>query len=98
MQMDNNQESVDKLATYNNLSDPNRLSVGQVLFIPTVEKLLAVQQRDYSEQYNRMGEILNRKPNCPCPCPGNAVIYNFDNMVLDPVPEKQPGCILILKP
>ena len=34
-----NQEAVDKLATYNGLSDPNRLSVGQVLYIPCIEKL-----------------------------------------------------------
>ena len=98
-----NQEAVDKLATYNNLSDPNRLSVGQVLLIPSIDKLLRVQQRDYSEQYNRMGAILNGKPAHPChpcqpcpPAPGNAVIYNPDNTVLDPAP--QPGCVLILKP
>ena len=53
-----NQEAVDKLATYNNLSDPNRLSVGQVLLIPSIDKLLNVQQRDYSEQYNKMGDIF----------------------------------------
>ena len=98
-----NQEAVDKLATYNNLSDPNRLSVGQVLLIPSLEKLLAVQQRDYSEQYNRMGEILNggqNKPNChpcpPCPpCPG--VVYDWGNAVIDPAPEA-PGCARILIP
>lgn len=92
-----NQESVDKLATYNNLSDPNRLSVGQVLFIPTIEKLLSVQQRDYTEQYNRMGDILNNNHKCPphpCYCPG--AVYDYGNVVLDPTP--QPGCALILKP
>ena len=88
-----NQEAVDKLATYNNLSDPNRLSVGQVLLIPSIDKLLSVQQRDYSEQYNKMGDILyNRTKSNQA---NNATIY--DNTVLDPA-YNQTGCVLILKP
>ena len=88
-----NQEAVDKLATYNNLSDPNRLSVGQVLLIPSIDKLLNVQQRDYSEQYNKMGDILyNRTKSNQA---NNATIY--DNTVLDPA-YNQTGCVLILKP
>ena len=67
-----NQEAVDKLATYNGLSDPNRLSVGQVLYIPCIEKLQAVVQNDYTDEYNRMGWILNHPDGCkPCepkPC------------------------------
>ena len=70
-----NQETVDKLATYNNLGDPNRLSVGQVLLIPTIEKLQNVIANDYSAEYNRMGSILNNKeqsciiiPCDPSPC------------------------------
>ena len=69
-----NQEAVDKLATYNNLGDPNRIVRGQVLLIPCVEKLLQVVQNDYSEEYNRMGWILtlqdgchDEKPVCPPP-------------------------------
>ena len=62
-----NQEAVDKLATYNGLSDPNRLSVGQVLYIPCIEKLQAVVQNDYTDEYNRMGWILNHPNGCkPC--------------------------------
>ena len=62
-----NQEAVDKLATYNGLSDPNRISKGQVLKIPCKEKLLEVNQNDYTAEYNRMGWILNhpKKPECP---------------------------------
>ena len=65
-----NQEAVDKLATYNNLSDPNRISRGQVLLIPCKDKLLQVVQNDYTAEYNRMGWILNHPKGCkPCnPC------------------------------
>lgn len=58
-----NQEAVDKLATYNNLSDPNKLVAGQVLIIPCLEKLQRVVQNDYTEEYNRMGWKLNH-PGC----------------------------------
>ena len=53
-----NQEAVDKLATYNNMSDPNRIYVGQVLLIPTIEKLENIVAYDYTDEYNRMGWIL----------------------------------------
>ena len=59
-----NQEAVDKLATYNGLSDPNRISRGQVLLIPCLEKLLQVVQNDYTDEYNRMGWILNHPDGC----------------------------------
>ncbi len=59
-----NQEAVDKLATYNNMSDPNRIYVGQVLLIPTVEKLENIIANDYTDEYNRMGWILNHQE-CP---------------------------------
>lgn len=55
------QEAVDKLATYNNLADPNRIVEGQVLRIPSYERLMAVKQNDYTEEYNRMGWILNHQ-------------------------------------
>lgn len=61
-----NQEAVDKLATYNNLEDPNKLEVGQVLYIPCIEKLEQVVENDYTEQYNRMGYILNHKEEDKC--------------------------------
>ena len=62
-----NQEAVDKLATYNGLSDPNRISLGQKLLIPCIEKLNQVVQNDYTAEYNRMGWILNHPNGCkPC--------------------------------
>ena len=62
-----NQEAVDKLATYNGLADPNRISLGQVLLIPEVDKLMQVVQNDYTAEYNRMGWILNHPNGCkPC--------------------------------
>jgi LysM repeat protein len=65
-----NQEAVDKLATYNGLSDPNRISRGQVLLIPCKDKLLQVVQNDYTAEYNRMGWILNHPYGCkPCDRP-----------------------------
>ena len=71
-----NQEAVDKLATYNNLCDPNRLSVGQVLLIPCKEKLMQVVQNDYTDEYNRQGEILYGKKCTPCnPCNPCDVYY-----------------------
>ena len=90
-----NQETVDKLATYNNLSDPNRISVGQVLLIPCIEKLENVVANDYTEEYNRMGWILYHKnnpcrPNPWCPEPPRP---------LPPCHEQMPcGPRRILKP
>ena len=52
------QELVDKLATYNGLEDPNRIVLGQVLYIPTLEVLKNVVANDYTEEYNRMNCIL----------------------------------------
>ena len=82
-----NQEAVDKLATYNNLGDPNRISRGQVLLIPCLEKLQAVVQNDYTAEYNRMGWILNHPEGCkPCkPC------KPCDPKPCDPKPCV-PGC------
>lgn len=58
-----NRDVVDKLATYNGLCDPNLLRVGQVLSIPVIEKLMEVDQYDYTEEYRRMEWILNH-PEC----------------------------------
>ena len=52
------QEAVDKLATYNGLKDPNRITLGQVLLIPELDKLMAVEANDYTDEYNRMNCIL----------------------------------------
>lgn len=68
-----NQEAVDKLATYNNLSDPNCLYNGQVLLIPCKDKLMEVKQNDYSEQYNAMGYRLYHQEN-KCEKPTKIII------------------------
>lgn len=81
-----NQEAVDKLATYNNLEDPNKLEVGQVLYIPCVEKLQQVVENDYTEQYNEMGYKLNHKEKEDCKkvcCP--KIIYV--PIIIDPYLE-----------
>ena len=54
-------EFVDKLATYNNLSDPNIISVGQVLLMPCLEKLRTVIAKDYTQEYNMMNWKLYYK-------------------------------------
>ncbi len=74
-----NQEAVDKLATYNNLSDPNKLSRGQVLYIPCVEKLQQVVQNDYTQQYNEMGwRLYHQEHPCqPQVCPPNPCDYQW---------------------
>lgn len=100
-----NQESVDKLATYNNLSDPNRLYIGQLLYIPEVEKLQAVVERDYSAEYNRMGWILNHQNEChefPFFCHPRVFIYGDPieehTIIIHEPPIKDPIHRRILKP
>jgi len=66
-------EYVDKLATYNGLSDPNKIRVNQVLYIPCEEKLLAVVANDYTAEYNAMGERLWRMEH---PFPWNCYPWN----------------------
>ena len=95
-----NQEAVDKLATYNGLSDPNRIYAGQVLRIPSKEKLLQVVQNDYTAEYNRMGWILNHPNGCnPCrpvnPCNGWLPGYPILVPMCPPEPcepQPQPEC------
>ena len=55
--------TVDKLATYNNLSDPNKIYVDQVLLIPCIEKLDKVVPNDYTEEYAQLQWRLDH-PNC----------------------------------
>ena len=62
----NDQLTVDRLATYNDLCDPNRISVEQVLFIPCIEKLNTIIPNDYSEEYRRMNWLLEH-PECNTP-------------------------------
>lgn len=87
-----NQEAVDKLATYNNLSDPNRISLGQVLLIPCVEKLNNVVQNDYTDEYNRMGYILNHMNDEPSVCiPEQPPIFPWW-IQYPPITEHKPFC------
>ena len=59
---------VDKLATYNNLADPNLINVGQVLRIPEKDKLANVVANDYTLQY-QMLEWRIEHPGEPYPQP-----------------------------
>lgn len=43
--------TVDRLATYNNLEDPNLIHAGDALYIPEKDKLDMVEPRDYTLQY-----------------------------------------------
>lgn len=55
----NNINLVNKLATYNLLEDPNLIEVGDVLYIPEIDKLLLVEENDYSIQYKRLEWRIN---------------------------------------
>jgi LysM repeat protein len=58
---------VDQFATWNSLSDPNRINVGDVLSVPDIRLLRQIQPNDYTAEYNRMGWILNHPKGCrPC--------------------------------
>lgn len=52
-------ENVNKLATYNNLEDPNLLTEGYVLLIPELEVLKTVTPNDYTLAYQRLEWRLN---------------------------------------
>ena len=55
----NNINLVNKLATYNLLEDPNLIEVGEALYIPEIDKLLLVEENDYSIQYKRLEWRIN---------------------------------------
>ena len=69
---------VDKLATYNDLEDPNIIHVDQVLYIPEEAKLKLVEANDYSLQYKMLDWRINH--------PGEP--YPFE------VPEKECKLVL----
>ena len=69
---------VDKLATYNDLEDPNIIHVDQVLYIPEEAKLKLVEANDYSLQYKMLDWRINH--------PGEP--YPFE------VPEKECELVL----
>ena len=55
--------TVDRLATYNNLEDPNQIYAGEVLQIPCIEKLNTVKPNDYSQKYKQMKWAINHQEN-----------------------------------
>ena len=50
---------IDKLATYNDLEDPNIVEINQVLLIPSIEKLNSIIPYDYSLQYKLLEYRIN---------------------------------------
>lgn len=50
---DDSRETVNKLATFNNLENPNFIRVGQELKIPSKDKLDKVKSKDYSDCYKK---------------------------------------------
>ena len=52
-------EHVNKLATYNELKDPNILIEGDVLLIPELEILVSITPNDYTLAYQRLEWRLN---------------------------------------
>ncbi len=64
---------VDKLATYNNLSDPNLIYVGQVLRIPEENKLKQVLANDYTLQYQMLNWRIEH-PNEKYPSKENTLV------------------------
>ena len=57
------QLTVDRLATYNNMEDPNQIYVDEVLQIPCIEKLNTIKPNDYSEKYKQMKWAINHQEN-----------------------------------
>ena len=80
-------ELVDKLATYNGLCDPNRISVGQVLYIPCINKLKEVVANDYSCAYERMAEIQIAQARKECPYQRCTTFYPVCGVEYVPVYE-----------
>ena len=71
---------VNKFATYNNLTDPNHIEVGQELKVPCEEKLSQVVSRDYTEAYenyhNRENEQTQKTPR---PLPNDVPLNGFES-------------------
>lgn len=62
----NDRYTVDKLATYNDLFDPNYLYIDQVLSIPCKEKLEKVVPNDYTEAYRFLEWRMNHRDEYDC--------------------------------
>ena len=86
---------VNKFATYNNLTDPNHIEVGQELKVPCEEKLSQVISRDYTEAYenyhNRENEQTQKTPR---PLPNDVPLNGFES---DDEPPRIEGPIFELE-
>ena len=65
---------VDRVATYNGLPDPNKIVVGQILYFPSLERVLMIDPNDYSAEYAEMAakfrEMYKCRKHCkPSGCP-----------------------------
>ncbi len=58
---DGSRDTVNKLATFNNLEDPNFIKIGQELKIPSKDKLDKVKSRDYSDCYKQVSMLRELK-------------------------------------
>lgn len=60
---DNSRSTVDKLATYNNLENPNEIEANGLIQIPTEKRLEKVKEKDYSDCYKSSARTLNLPKN-----------------------------------
>lgn len=88
---------VNKLATYNELMDPNIIHEGQQLWIPEKDKLDIVEPRDYTIQYMMLEWRMNH-PGEPYPeCYVDAFLEALE-MYYDFGYEDECGKVYILRP
>ena len=106
--------TVDRLATYNELADPNLLYIGEVLMIPCSEKLETVVPYDYTEEYAQLAWRLDHqdcyldcRPDWEQPCwvvvPETPCEMPYEKPCERPCPEHRPphhhhDHVLVLKP
>ncbi len=81
--------TVDRLATYNDLWDPNKIDVDEILLIPCKEKLALIVPNDYTEEYRQMAWRLEH-PNCPMEKEKAFWFVWPDNPCEKPCPEPIP--------
>ena len=84
---------VDRVATYNGLSDPNKIVVGDVLYFPSLERVLEVNPNDYSAEYAEMAakfrEMARRRRHCRhTDCP----VVPYPPVCVPVFPEEECPC------